>query len=250
MTRALLLDFGGTLAIERTGRAAIYAEAAARRGVEVRPAAMARLMAETHAALPVTISTAQGSAFRYSRGWFERFIEVIFAERLGLSSTDVACAQEQLFSVFEDARTFRLFPGAANLIERAQASGWRVGVVSNWSYALEPLLHDLGLRPDTVACSAVEGAEKPAEVLFRRALERLEASPEGSLHVGDSRENDVLGARSAGIEPVFLTRAGAPRDPGVRSIRCLTELRLQTSQSVVIDPPAPGDRKAGLSSTE
>ncbi|MDG1049344.1 MAG: HAD-IA family hydrolase [Planctomycetota bacterium] len=226
MTRALLLDFGGTLAIERSPRASIYADAAASSGVEVSPAAMSGLMAETHESLPITIPTARGDAFRYSRGWFERFIEIIFAERLGLSSTDTALAQEHLFSVYEDARTFRLFPGAADLIDRARADGWRVGVVSNWSYALEALLGDLGLQPDAVLCSAVEGAEKPSEVLFLRALDRLEASAEGSLHVGDSFENDVLGARSVGIEPVLLdrSRSGTRRD--VLSVRCLTELRL------------------------
>ena len=226
MTRALLLDFGGTLAIERTGRAAIYAEAAARRGVEVRPAAMARLMAETHAALPVTISTAQGSAFRYSRGWFERFIGIIFADRLGLSSRDATLAHEHLFSVYEDAGTFRLFPGAADLIDRAKTGGWQVGVVSNWSYALEALLGDLGLRPDAVLCSAVEEAEKPSEVLFLRALERLGARAKGSLHVGDSFDNDVVGARSVGVEPVLLERSGPGTRRDVRSVRCLTELRL------------------------
>jgi len=226
MTRALLLDFGGTLAIERSPRASIYADAAARYGVEVSPAAMSDLMAETHEALPITIPTARGGAFRYSRGWFERFIEIIFAERLGLSSADTALAQEHLFSVYEDAGTFRLFPGAADLIDRARTDGWRVGVVSNWSYALEPLLGDLGLRPDAVLCSAVEETEKPSAALFLRALERLGASAEGSLHVGDSFENDVVGARSVGIEPVLLERSGPGTRGDVRSLRCLTDLRL------------------------
>ncbi len=225
MTRALLLDFGGTLAIERSSRAALYAEAAVARGAEVSPLAMSKLMAEAHAALPVRIPTPDGGAFRYSRGWFERFIEVIFAERLGLSSADTALAQERLFSVFEDARTFRVFPGAVDLIDRARASGWRIGVVSNWSYALEALLGDLGLRPEAVLCSAVEEAEKPSEALFLRALDRLGASAEGSLHVGDSFDNDVLGARAVGIEPVLLERAGPGTRRDVRSVRCLTELR-------------------------
>ncbi len=226
MNRALLLDFGGTLAIERSSRASIYAAAAARYGVEVSAAAMSGLMSETHASLPLTIPTTHGPAFRYSRGWFERFIGIIFSDRLGLSSRDAALAQEHLFSVYEDAGTFQLFPGAADLIHRAQTGGWRVGVVSNWSYALEPLLGDLGLRPDAVLCSAVEETEKPSAALFLRALERLGASAEGSLHVGDSFENDVVGARSVGIEPVLLERSAPGTRGDVRSLRCLTDLRL------------------------
>ncbi|MGB0330199.1 MAG: HAD-IA family hydrolase [Planctomycetota bacterium] len=226
MNRALLLDFGGTLAIERSSRASIYAAEAARYGVEVSPATMSGLMSEAHASLPLMIPTPKGPAFRYSRRWFERFIGIIFADRLGLSSRDVALAKEHLFSVFEDAGTFRLFPGAADLIDRARTGGWRVGVVSNWSYALEALLGDLGLRPDAVLCSAVEETEKPSAALFLRALERLGASTEGSLHVGDSFENDVVGARSIGIEPVLLERSGPGTRRDVRSLRCLTELRL------------------------
>ena len=218
--RALLLDFGGTLALERASRAALYAEAAAARGLDVDEATMGALMVEVHAALPVSV----GGAFRYSRGWFERFIEVIFVERLGLSSADLPAAQEALFARFADARTFRLFPGAREVVERARRAGWRVAVVSNWSHALEPLLGDLGVRPDAVLSSAVEGLEKPDPELFHRALRRVGARAEGSLHAGDSLENDVLGARSAGLEAVLVDRSGAAPPEGVPVIRSLDEL--------------------------
>lgn len=218
--RTLLLDFGGTLAIERRSRPALYAAVASARGLEVDEARMGALMAEAHAALPIVC----GGHFRYSRGWFERFIEVIFVERLGLSSADLPDAQEELFSVFADARTFRLFPGALEVLGRARRRGHRVAVVSNWSYALAPLLEDLGLRPDAVLCSAVEGLEKPATALFRRALERLGTEAEGALHVGDSLTNDVHGARRAGLDAVLLDRTGSPAPEGVAVIRSLDEV--------------------------
>jgi len=218
--RALPLACGGTLALERAARAALYAEAAAARGLDVDEATMGALMAEVHATLPVSV----GGAFRYSRGWFERFIEVIFVERLGLSSADLPAAQEALFARFADARTFRLFPGAREVVERARRAGWRVAVVSNWSHALEPLLGDLGVRPDAVLSSAVEGLEKPDPELFHRALRRVGARAEGSLHAGDSLENDVLGARAAGLEAVLVDRSGAAPPEGVQVIRSLDEL--------------------------
>jgi putative hydrolase of the HAD superfamily len=42
--------------------------------------------------------------------------------------------------------------------------------------------------------------------------------------VGDSVENDVEGARAAGIEPVLLDRGGAEPHDGVITIASLSEL--------------------------
>ena len=48
--------------------------------------------------------------------------------------------------------------------------------------------------------------------------------PEQAVHVGDSVEEDVAGARAAGIAPVLLRRDGRPGPPGVRTIASLAEL--------------------------
>jgi FMN phosphatase YigB (HAD superfamily) len=44
-----------------------------------------------------------------------------------------------------------------------------------------------------------------------------------AIHVGDSPDNDVKGARAAGIRAVLLQRDGEP-PPGVEHIRSLREL--------------------------
>jgi putative hydrolase of the HAD superfamily len=41
--------------------------------------------------------------------------------------------------------------------------------------------------------------------------------------VGDSLDNDVAGARAAGIRPILVARDGHP-PPGVEAIRSLAEL--------------------------
>jgi FMN phosphatase YigB (HAD superfamily) len=42
--------------------------------------------------------------------------------------------------------------------------------------------------------------------------------------VGDSLDEDVAGARAAGIEPVLIRREGGGPAPGVRTIASLAEL--------------------------
>lgn len=50
------------------------------------------------------------------------------------------------------------------------------------------------------------GFEKPDVRIFQIALDKAGCSREELLHVGDSFENDIMGARNAGIQSVWLNR--------------------------------------------
>ena len=60
-----------------------------------------------------------------------------------------------------------------------------------------------------VSCEV--GFEKPSPVIFAQAAEKLGLPPESILHIGDSFEMDVQGARSAGLKALRLVRAARPR---------------------------------------
>jgi putative hydrolase of the HAD superfamily len=75
--------------------------------------------------------------------------------------------------------------------------------------------------------SAEVGSAKPAGELFAAALALAGASAQEAIHVGDSLEEDIAGARAAGIDAVWVRRA-RHRDvevpPGVVAIASLDEL--------------------------
>jgi putative hydrolase of the HAD superfamily len=121
------------------------------------------------------------------------------------------------FSAFDDARP---------AILAARALGMRVIVASNWDFSLHEVLEHLGLAAvlDGIVTSAEAGARKPASAVFERALALAGAGPAEAIHVGDSLEEDVAGARGVGIEPVFLCRDGRHRPAGTRMVRSLAEL--------------------------
>lgn len=221
---ALLLDFGGTLATERTSRAGIYALAATRRGLDVDEPAMGRLMSETHARMPELAA----GAYRYTDAWFRQFIGSIFRDRLGLPREELAGVEAELFEAFSNPATFTLRPGAMHLVEHARSMGLKTAVVSNWGERLQPLLDGLGLAPhlDTALTSALEGVEKPSPEIFRRALRRLDVPPERALHLGDRWDNDVEGARAAGVEAVFYAPDGTmgKEREGTPVVSMLTDL--------------------------
>lgn len=55
-------------------------------------------------------------------------------------------------------------------------------------------------------------------ILYQKIAERLEASPEVILHIGDSREMDVKNARQAGCLSIYFDRS-IPRSQSISNIR-------------------------------
>lgn len=216
---ALLLDAGGTLIEERSSRPELYARAARRHGLYVESKRAARAMEAAHAALPQRL----GEHFRYSRGWFERFLSHVFVRELGLDAQRLPPLAGELFAVFADPATYRAMPGALELCDDLRARGVRLAVISNWSPALHGLLAGLGLaaRLEFALVSAEERLEKPDPALFARALARLELAPQRAAHLGNDPERDAAGARAAGIEPLLLgpTRPGCASFPDLGAVR-------------------------------
>lgn len=220
---AVFIDAGNTLLYEKPSRFEIYAQAARGRGRDATEDGMRELMRRAHRELPREI----GGAYRYSEGWFSFYVERIFHDYLGVSKPDLAAVREELFSRFAAPDTFRLHPGARELLAALRARGLRAGIVSNWSDRLPGLIERLGLRDllDFVLASAIERAEKPEPAIFERALARAGVEPASALHAGDDLEKDVLGPRRLGMRSVLVDHAGASNgsDPGPR-VRSLFEL--------------------------
>ncbi len=227
--RALLLDVGNTLVRETPSRFVIYAEAARKRGIPIEPAQMRARMARAHRELPLVID----GGYRYSDPWFRAFIERVFGGMLALPRGTVAEITAELFERFEAPATFRVVPGAHELLRVARGEGLVVGVVSNWSARLPRVLSVLGLESsfDFVLCSALEGMEKPDPAFFRAALAHAHAAPGDALHAGDDWVYDVEGARGIGIEAVLVDHDGhepslieRARTTGVRRVTTLEGL--------------------------
>ena len=121
---------------------------------------------------------------------------------------------------------FHEFADVRPALKAARSRGQRLVVVSNWDASLHGVLRALRLEPllDGILTSAEAGSRKPAPAIFEQALRLVGVGPEHAVHVGDSLEEDVAGARAAGIEPVLVRRNGESVAPGVRTISTLDEL--------------------------
>jgi putative hydrolase of the HAD superfamily len=97
--------------------------------------------------------------------------------------------------------------GARELLGTLKAGRVALGVISNSEGRVDVFLRKAGLYGffDFVIDSAVVGIRKPDRAIFQMALRMAGASPDRSLHVGDSYQIDVMGAREAGIRPALFS---------------------------------------------
>jgi putative hydrolase of the HAD superfamily len=116
---------------------------------------------------------------------------------------------------------FSAYPDVVPALDALRGRGLRLIAVSNWDFSLARVLASCGLKGmlDGTVTSAEAGARKPDPAIFAVALELAQCRPDEALHVGDTPEEDVAGARTAGIRPLLIDRDG-----GTGDISSLTEI--------------------------
>lgn len=134
----------------------------------------------------------------------------VLAEAIGGPASCVP--PERLVAVLLDALHFAPFPDAAPALDELGGRGLVLVAVSNWDASLHDVLAATGLarRLDGIVASAEAGVAKPDPRIFARALELAGVDARTAVHVGDSPDTDVAGARAAGLSAVLLARDGAP----------------------------------------
>jgi putative hydrolase of the HAD superfamily len=135
-------------------------------------------------------------------------IWVAFTERIvrgmgGDADSAYECAVE-MTRAWEHADHFELYEDALPVLDDLRARGLKLGLVSNTGRDLDAFVAHHRLEVDAALGSGAFGRTKPHPAIFRAVLERLEVEPQDAAMVGDSIEDDVDGARAAGIERAFL----------------------------------------------
>lgn len=95
------------------------------------------------------------------------------------------------------------------------AERFKIGLVSDGNNY--PERFGLGEHFSFIVFSHDYGFEKPDKRIFEIALEKAGCSPNELLHVGDSLETDICGAKSAGIKSVWLNRKLTQNNTGIKA---------------------------------
>lgn len=150
-------------------------------------------------------------------------------------SADAGCDPElgravaRAFAAERDHSNVEPLPGALEAVDRL-ARDHRVGVVTNGAPAMQKAkLRGLGLTDafETVVHAGYDAQAKPHPEPFERALADLGATPDQTVHVGNSHASDVTGAHAAGLASAWLAGEDESGDPAptyrLRSMRELAE---------------------------
>jgi HAD superfamily hydrolase (TIGR01662 family) len=113
-----------------------------------------------------------------------------------------------------------------DVLTTLQSLGYRLGIVSNWSWDLRHRVRQAGLDGyfEIVWASAYAGCNKPHPGIFHQVLAQLNVAPTRAIYVGDSYDHDVVGARNADMDVALLDREGTAQNVDSPVIPDLWEL--------------------------
>jgi putative hydrolase of the HAD superfamily len=207
--RALLLDFGGTLMVEKpSNHRAGYSQLFDR--ASIRPAG-------------VTLDDVVDRADRITRAVVSRreetHVEVPWAavfrlvfDHFGFAFDAPVAELEQAY--WDASVRFEEMPGAREALGRIAALGVRMAVVSNTSFGAAVIRsglasHGIADHMEFIVASADYAVRKPNPILFKLAAARLRLAPETIWFVGDRLDADVAGANQSGMTSVWLSSRAA-----------------------------------------
>ncbi len=226
--RAILFDFYGTLGVgENRGderELALFAEFGYSVDVERLRAGRAAVQARLDGPDPI-----DHSAYSDSRERYVEFQRLHFAGWLRDCGVDPEHPGlfERLCELWDDPAPISLYADTLPVLRGLQEAGYRLGLVSNWSWGLDVILERTGLAPllECTVISARAGYRKPHPAIYRAALDALALAPADVIFVGDNPHADIDGPLALGIQPVQIDRGGgAACRPGVPCISKLAEL--------------------------
>lgn len=121
-----------------------------------------------------------------------------------------------------------LYDDVVTTLQDLRNAGFKLVIVSNWDTPLGPLTERLGISEyfDVIVAShdVRVRSEKPDPHIFNYALTAVNVSVEEAVHVGDTYEADIVGARNVGIRPILLDRDNTQADRWCETIQSLSEL--------------------------
>jgi 2-haloalkanoic acid dehalogenase type II len=141
-------------------------------------------------------------ALKHRLSELRRRILHLALQEAGYPEAHAAELSEAGFQVFLHARhQVTLFPDVHTTLEQL-ANRYQLGVITNGNADVRRL----GLADyfQFALCAEELGVGKPDPLPFQRALQRAGVSAEQAVHIGDHPDDDIAGARTAGLRSIWF----------------------------------------------
>jgi putative hydrolase of the HAD superfamily len=134
------------------------------------------------------------------REWWRKVVETTLGQPIPTA------VFHELFEHFAKSEAWRVFPEVPAVLNRVSELGLKCIVISNFDLRLHRILDSHALAFKEIITSASARSRKPSRSIFLQALGILQVDAKELLHVGDSEEADLIGAKAAGIDAYLLER--------------------------------------------
>ncbi|OGW86026.1 MAG: hypothetical protein A3C35_04005 [Omnitrophica bacterium RIFCSPHIGHO2_02_FULL_46_11] len=206
--KAVFFDAGGTLFRPFPSVGEIYARTASTYGTSCNPEILEREFYSAWQRRGGLASLGSETNEEKERTWWYGLVREVFESHGGMPRFDEFFAA--LHRSFEEKHLWEIYPEVVSVLKELRKRGLTLGIVSNWDLRLQKVVKNLGLISyfHFLVSSSVCGATKPSPKIFKEALKKAGVKPEETIHVGDTYEEDFVGAKSLGIQALLLNRNG------------------------------------------
>jgi putative hydrolase of the HAD superfamily len=231
MIKTVCFDFFNTLAYFYPPREECYAHFASEVGIKVTPEAVGR-------ALPEADRYWRNENFKSpikERPDKEKYATYTEYAQLILRLAETKPTPEQALQVlakaFDVGFKFVAFDDALPALRAVKQRNLTAGVISNVGQEIDSSCNEMGFTPylDFKVTSFEVGLDKPHPLIFQKALEKADVKASEALFIGDQYDQDVVGARKVGMNPVLLVRGNSTAPTDCPVINSLTELEAYLS---------------------
>lgn len=125
----------------------------------------------------------------------------------------------------ESGTTVYLFDDVVETLTKLKEK-YKLAIVTNGDYASQKRkLDNINLYSliDYHLISSEIGVRKPDPLIFKYACKKLNLKEEECIYVGDSYSRDIIGAKNAGLEAIYVSRVNDKHDD-VKTIYQISEL--------------------------
>lgn len=140
---------------------------------------------------------------------YSHYQEIVLREAGVTATKDLVRALMTRMRQLNAGMKFVLYDDVLATLKTLKEKNLTIGLLTNLQREIDSMCRELGIASyiDFTVTSGEVGADKPQAPIFLKALELAKVKPAEAIHIGDQYQNDCIGARGVGINPVLLDRA-------------------------------------------
>lgn len=145
----------------------------------------------------------------------EQIFQKLFAEKGVDADLTLAVHAGQFFRILS-TEYVKLYDGVTELLESLKKAGKKVYLLSNAQRIFtEYEMHTLGIAQyfDDIFISSTCGVKKPDSRFFQMLLEKHQLEVADSLMIGNDAISDIAGAKSVGLDTLYIHSNISPKLP-------------------------------------